>query len=963
MKKISFFLLLIACYTCKAQLLGWSPQFIQENSTTVEITCDANLGNKGLYGYTPLTDVYVHIGCITTSSVNNNDWKGVPFAWGSTTAGANAVSLGGNKWKFTITGGLRSFFNITSASEKIIKIAILFRNGNGSKALRNVDGSDMYVPVYDNGLFTRIDDPLRQPTYNLGVEPVAKNVGDNLNITANASQSSTIKIYFNGNLVSTTAATTSATTSVNIAAAGIQTVVSEANDGVTTAYDTIKFLIAGPVTIAALPSGITKDGIYYDGSDPTVCTLVIYALGKQTVSVVGDFNNWTETLIHQMNKTADGKYFWIKLTGLTPGQEYGFQYIIDGTLKVADYNCEKVLDPWNDQYIPAATYPGLKPYPTGLTSGIVSVLQTAKPAYIWQNSFTRPNKKNLMIYELLIRDFIVNHDYQTLKDSLPYLKKLGINAIELMPVMEFEGNNSWGYNPNFFMAPDKYYGTENALKQFIDACHGYGIAVVLDIALNHAFGSCPMVQMYWDAVNNRPSATNPWFNQSDKHPYGVGYDFNHESQQTKDYVDRVITNWLTNYKVDGFRWDLSKGFTQKQTSDVGAWGAYDASRITIWKRIYDKMQAVSSGSYCILEHFADNSEEIELSNYGMLLWGNGNYNCREAAKGSTSNTDFGYSLISGNRSWSNAYLVGYAESHDEERIMYDCTTNGNTAGTYNIKDTATALKRAEMVASFLTMIPGPKMIWQMGELGYNYSINRCTNGTINNNCRLDEKPIRWDYQGNTNRQNLYNVYSRLLAFRTNAAYSPMFISAVISTDISGTVKRITVGNATLRVVVVGNFGTTATTSNVSFPNTGTWYNLFNSGTINVTGTTYGMLLQPGDYYVYTSSNVNATLAIANPVTVINPSNSNVYKLSVAIAPNPATTSSYITYDLPLYGKASLKIIDINGRLLNSVYEGYQSKGKYKVNIAEFVNKSGNGVYFIEFDFNGKKQIEKLVINK
>ncbi|MFX8805539.1 hypothetical protein ABTM67_20510, partial [Acinetobacter baumannii] len=77
-----------------------------------------------------------------------------------------------------------------------------------------------------------------------------------------------------------------------------------------------------------------------------------------------------------------------------------------------------------------------------------------------------------------------------------------------------------------------------------------------------------------------------------------------------------------NYKLDGFRWDLSKGFTQTNNpTDVNAWSAYDASRIAIWKRIYDTIQSVSSNAYCILEHFAANSEELELSNYGMLLWG------------------------------------------------------------------------------------------------------------------------------------------------------------------------------------------------------------------------------------------------------------------------------------------------------------------------------------------------------
>ena len=941
------------------QLLSWSPQYIQESSSTVDIICDATLGNKGIKDYTPTTDIYVHIGVITTSSTSNSDWKGSKFTWGSTTATANATYLGSNKWKFTITGGLRNYFGITNASEKILRIAVLFRNGAGTKVLRNADGSDLYIPIYDNGLYTRIDNPLRTPFYKLGTETITKALNDNIAITTTASATSTMKIYFNGSVVSTTIGVTQATANPQITAVGVQTIVSEVTDGTNTATDTVKFLVAGNVNIAALPTGLV-DGINYE-TDPTAVTLVLYAPGKTTIAVLGDFNNWTETLIHQMNRTPDGKYFWLRITGLTSAKEYAYQYLIDGTLKVADYNAEKVLDPWNDQYIPITTYPSLKPYPTGLTTGIVSVFQTNKTTYTWQYTLNRPSKKNLMIYEMLVRDFVANKNYQTIKDSIQYLKNLGINTIELMPVMEFEGNNSWGYNPAFFFAPDKYYGTETALKQLIDECHKNGIAVVLDIALNHAFGSCPMVQMYWDGVNNKPATNNPWFNPDAKHPFNVGYDFNHESQATKDFVDRVVAHWLTNYNVDGFRWDLSKGFTQINSgTDVGLWGNYDASRVAIWKRIYNKMQAISPNSYCILEHFAADNEEIELSNYGMLLWGNSNYNFNQASMGYSTDWDFSRAIHT-NRSWTTPHLVTYAESHDEERLMYKNINNGNVNGSYNIKDTATGLKRQEMVAAFLTMIPGPKMVWQMGELGYNYSINTCSNLTVNNNCRLDEKPIKWDYRNNVNRNNLYSVYSKLFAIRNSSLYNSAFISGAVSSNLSSAIKQITVGDANLRIVVVGNFGTSTTPASVSFPNTGTWYSYLTGTTINVTGTTYSVLFQPGDYYVYTSKNLNSLLSITNDP--VNPILTPITKINISVNPNPVISSSVIEYELPQFGKLNMNIIDMNGQIVSNLFDGYRTKGKYEVNINNALKSNiiSKGIYLLQFDFNGKRQIEKLVI--
>lgn len=230
---------------------------------------------------------------------------------------------------------------------------------------------------------------------------------------------------------------------------------------------------------------------------------------------------------------ASGRW-WVQVDNLTPDTEYAYQFLVDGQLRVADPYGEKILDPRNDAFIPAVTYPNLKAYPTGKTTGIVSVLQPGQTPYAWQaTNFQRPARPNLVVYELHLRDFIARHDYQTLTDTLAYLQRLGVNAIELLPVSEFEGNDSWGYNPSFYFAPDKYYGTKNAYKTFIDACHRRGMAVIMDMVLNHSFGQSPMVQLYFDNTAGKPAANSPWFNVDATHPFNVGYDFNHESPYTK----------------------------------------------------------------------------------------------------------------------------------------------------------------------------------------------------------------------------------------------------------------------------------------------------------------------------------------------------------------------------------------------------------------------------------------------
>lgn len=956
-------ILLIAVLSSRAQLLKTTPEIIQDNSTSIDIVLDASYGNKKLFNYSSTSDVYVHIGVITSLSTTSSDWKYSKFTWGTTTAAAQCTYLGANKWKYTVIGGLRTFFGITNTAEKILKIAIIFRNGTGNIQQGNTDGSDSFIPVFDNGNVVRITDPFRQFTYSSTLEPTTKVIGNSISVSAASTLSSDLKILYNGTQIGTQSATTTLTVSTTIATGGTQTIIAEAVNAGNTVRDTISFFVAGGTNVAPLPAGL-KQGINYE-ADATACTLVLYAPFKTRVSVLGDFNNWTESNAYQMNQTPDGTTYWLRLTGLTAGTEYAYQFLVDGSLKVADYNTEKILDPSNDQYISSTTYPNLKVYPTGKTTGIVSLLQTAKPAYNWQTTnFSRPDKRNLVIYELLIRDFVATQSIQTVKDTLTYLKRLGVNAIELMPFNEFEGNNSWGYNPSFYFAPDKAYGTETAIRAFIDECHKQGIAVIMDMVLNHSFGQSPMVQLYWDGTNNQPAANNPWFNQVAKHPFNVGYDFNHESQATKDFVDRVIDHWLTNYKIDGFRFDLSKGFTQTNNpTDVNAWGKYDASRVAIWKRIYDKMQSLSNNSYCILEHFAENQEEIELSNYGMMLWGNSNYSFNQSTMGYSTGSDFQSTVFnSPTRGWSKPHLVGYMESHDEERLAYKNNLYGNASGSYSVKDFATSMKRNEMAASFFAMIPGPKMIWQFGELGYDYGINTCSDAvTIDNNCRLSMKPIRWDYYSNASRKSLYNVYAQLFALKLKSNYLSTFTTTASTYDFVSNVKWLKLTSDSLNVVVIGNFDVVASSVNISFPSAGTWYSYLTSATRTATGNVETINLQPGEYYVYTNKDVKNAIA-----TAIIPSAAINLNMQMSIAPNPTPANAMIRYDLPESGQVAINMLSLNGNRISSIYKGYQSKGIHSIslnNATSAISTVPTGMYLVQLLVNGKQKIEKLVIEK
>ncbi len=821
-----------------AQLLSWGPDFITDaNAGDVTITMDANFGNKGLLGYNA-DDVYVHIGLITSESTGAANWLYTKTTWGTTPAAYKATSAGTNKWQFTISN-LRQYFGVVPG-EQVLKIAILFRNGAGNIKQANADGSDMYIPVIQPGQHAiRIRQPFFQPTFQPIPEPANWTVGSNLALNAVSSLAGDMKWEHNGAVLTTQSGTT-VQTNYTVTATGTHQFLATSISGgstVSTGYD---FYIPVPVEVADVPAGM-RDGINYNPSG-TEATLVLFAPQKSSVQVIGDFSDWQPQAAYQMKRSPDGNRYWLSISGLMPGREYGYQYLIDGSLKVADAYSEKVLDPWNDAYINQAPYlnkyPNLKPYPTGKTTGIVSVLQPGKAAYNWQvTSFSRPDKNNLIIYELLLRDFMGRSDWQTLQDTLNYLLRLGVNAIQLMPFTEFEGNNSWGYNPAFMFAADKFYGPENTLKRFIDVCHANGIAVILDLVLNHQFGSSPLVQMYWDAANSKPAGSNPWFNPDAKHPFNVGYDMNHASAATKAFTYRVMEHWLQQFRIDGFRWDLSKGFTQTTSNGDDQFRLYDASRINIWKDYYAKSQVYSSGAYMILEHFAEDREEAELAQNGMMLWGNQNHAFNQNSMGYSDQSDL--SRLYAKTRWT-AYgagnlqnLVGYAESHDEERLAYKNRKFGNSTNVqHDAKQPAVYSNRMQTVAAFLLSAPGPKMLWQFGELAYDSSINMCEDLKTyeDGRCRTAPKPPAWNMPGGNYNNNIYriplrNMYSKLIALRTK---NPAYVSTWTSTDHSFSLgntyfKWQWLRGPNLSVVTAGNFNVSSMAGNVEFPATGTWY--------------------------------------------------------------------------------------------------------------------------------------------
>ena len=900
MKKITFLLFFITS-------LGFGQVTIAPNTfeitESITISIDANSSLTDCNSLNNPTKVYMHSG--VGNQANAWDTK-VIGNWGKDDGiGEMTLNTATNRWEITLIP--KTYYGLTDAqATSVNKMGMVFRNATGAQEMKGNGCNDF---TFNVGSFQLT---LNAPSNSITV----LNSGQNLPINATTSLAANFTLKANGSSINQKTSLTTYIFTPTITQN--TTFVLEATNNGETKTTTFKAIIKPTNVEAAVPEGM-KDGLNLDPTDNTKATLVFYAPNKEFIHVIGSFNDWEISNASLLKKDTAKNRFWIELTGLSPQTDYTYQYIINADIRVADPYSTVVLTENNDQYINATTYPNLPSYPAGKTNHAVTLLRTGDASYAWQNTnFQKPKKTDLVIYELLIRDFDALHSFDAVKNRLNYLQELGVNAIEFMPVNEFDGNESWGYNPSFHMALDKYYGNITSFKQLIDECHKRGIAVILDVVYNHASGQNPYYRM-WNTDNGgyggQASADSPFFNQTATHSYSVFNDLNHSKQATKDYVKRVSQYWIDEFKIDGFRWDLTKGFTQNCTAnDEGCTGSYQADRVAVLKGYADNQWEIDSNFYVIFEHLGQDPEEKEWVNYrlsegkGIMLWGNQNYNYRQAAAGNTSQSNFS-NVSYKNRNWPAPANISYMESHDEERLMVESLTAGKATSTYNIKTLTTALKRQELAGAFFFTVPGPKMIWQFGEFGYDFNIDY--------NGRIGNKPIKWDYFEVQERKNVYNTWSKLIQLKLKY---DIFETSDFTIDLGNTngLKKIqltSTGAADIQYInIIGNFGITTQNINPIFQKTGTWYDVLdNNQTINVSNTNSLISLAPGEFKIY--ANNAATL-----------SNEDLFLSDdIVVYPNPVRSSFNINI-----ATSNIIIYDVNGKKIKEFSGNFNADSSFSI---------------------------------
>jgi 1,4-alpha-glucan branching enzyme len=926
---------LLVSVTISAQVVYSEPAFPSPDDE-VTVFFNASEGDGGLENCG--CDVYLHSGVITDESTNPSDWKYVFTTWGEANAEWQMEPVPGedNLYRYTYSPSVREFFGVP-ADEVIEQMSFVFRNGDGTQTGRAVGGGDIYLDlVAPGGGFVA---SLQSPSTNA----LVVSSGEIIPIRVVTSADAAFTVTDNGEEL--TQITGTSLLEYDLVAGDQGTHIVEITVESDTETRVFEFAYAVPVdlTTADVPDGL-EPGVNFDGGS---LRLNLYAPGKDHVFVLGSFNDYLPNVDYQMRPSSDG-HWWIEIEGLDPLGPHTFQYLVDGEIRIADPYSTVVLDPFNDSFIGEEVYPNLPVYPEE-ARGIVTLIDPQVAEYDWQTeNYERPPQDRLVVYELLVRDFLESHSYTDLIDTLDYLEYLGVNAIELMPVNEFEGNISWGYNPSYHMALDKYYGPIYEFKRFVDACHQRGIAVIVDVVYNHAFSQSPLAQLYWDGPNFRPAEDNPWLNVFAKHPFNVGYDFNHESPATREFVKRVMRYWLEEFRLDGFRFDLSKGFTQVDAGgNVGAWGNYDPSRLVILKDYADEVWNTSPGAYAIMEHFAVWQEEQEMAEYGqgMLMWNNTHGQYKEAVLGYNSNLS-GASYQ--HRGWNVPGIVSYMESHDEERHMYDALLFGNSEGDYNVRNFETALARVEAASNMFYTIPGPKMLWQFGELGYDFSINYCEDGTVNSNCRTGPKPIRWDYLEQTVRRRLYERTSALI--NLTQTYD-VFHTENIDYQLSNSAKVIKLFGDDMDAVAVANFGVSDQQLADVFPETGWWYEYYTGDSINVMTTNQPISLEPGEYRLYLTQSIQAP-----PTSTREQLTGTDFALTVA--PNPTDGPVWITFELPKAAEAYVQVFNMQGQQLFHQPIGQQQAGW---NMEQLPLQLRSGTYVLKLGVGGQVAAQTFIV--
>ncbi len=547
-------------------------------------------------------------------------------------------------------------------------------------------------------------------------------------------------------------------------------------------------------TLAHAPLGCTRTS---DGG----AVFKVWAGTASSAYVAGQFNGWNPTSLPMVKS---GAYFTRKVAPpVNVNQQYKFVFQ-PGTVwkpdargraqNPSDNNNSYVIDP---------------------------------TAYAWGDAaWQTPDFEGMILYELHVGTFSGLNDglnrsgrFRDIVDRhLDHLVYLGVNAVELMPVTEFDYHESWGYNPVNQWAPENAYGSPDDFRYTVDRLHQAGIAVILDVVYNHFSGSGNFLwyydggQIYFD----NPAVQTPWGSQAA-----------FWKSEVRDYFRENILHWLDEYHVDGFRMDATRYMRDNWMFPDGYPEGW-----SLMQEINDLIDRRKADALSIAEELPNDSAITQPTVAGGAGFdGQWHDQFGDDVRQEFFDAAFGdpemwriASAINAPEYPDKTKLVRYVESHDEAddarlALLFD------SSNPYSVW----ARGRSKLIQGLTVLVPGIPMFLQGGEWMETIPFGSGYGNRIDWSKSVSRQPITLFFH------HLLRVRRENCGFRSNAGcqihhvddYNNVIAFHRWCTDGNDLIVVASLNNADLYNYQVG------------FPQPGVWYELLNSQSVRYLGNNVG----------------------------------------------------------------------------------------------------------------------------
>ena len=706
-------------------------------------------------------------------------------------------------------------------------------------------------------------------------------------------------------------------------------------------WDTVYDFGAIEIIEAPIPGGIDLGPTWLNNS----MFLAVYAPSQPVMRVVvnslENASEEPEALTMYKDPNIQDTW-WIELD--LPGGEYEYEYLL--------INGNRIADPFSRRLTNGKTRIEIGP-------GGISTADD----FIWSsNDYIRPSLDTLIIYELHVDDFSAQGNGQgtflDVIDRLDHLKMAGINAIELLPITEFPGTHSWGYDPQLMSAVEENYGTPEEFMRLVDEAHSRGIAVIIDLVWNHIKSTSPIWEIQPDYDLNPYIKLHTDLNPNEAEGSWGMLDWDHFNTSTIDYINRVNKIWVNEYRVDGFRFDAMYMIgwdMQQQEYGIPAWST--------------ELRNHDPTIFQIAEHLPSNPWLIENTDLSSGWHDSFHDRLLNDVHGQSLSTMSIMRQIVGLHEysdWSDPYnsrtqAVKYMVSHDEQSILQEMVTFNS----YSIEE---ARSRDKFYATILFTSLGIPMLFQGQEFGLQTGWDDDNNNGNYDDEKLQYRPVDWSLLNTDIGQSHLEHYSKLAKLRKS---NPAFYEGTFYDLYRYTSQKVIVygykdespNNNDDQVVVVANFSSLERTiENVPFLSSGIWYDALNPTNV--------ITIDEDNYYDEYSIPAKSAIVFTNrDYQLARPSSyesvPDQFQL-VECYPNPFNGKLNIRYHINNVSNIYATIYDLSGKVIKSFESEPKYPGQHQL-IWDTKNNNGDavatGLYFISLSSKNRTTNKKVLYLK